>query len=507
MLEVSGVSKTFGSQRVLTDVNLSIGYGEIHALVGQNGSGKSTLIKILSGYHEADPGASASMSGEPFKLGSPSEADRVGLRFVHQDLGVVLKLSVAENLMLGRPYPVSMGCRVRWSDVRRIATSALDELGVEVDVSEPVSRLSLAERTAVAIARALAGNEGRRIVVVLDEPTAALPPTDVKRLLSIVQRLKESGNGVLLVSHHLDEVLQVADRVSVLRDGLLVGTSDRSELNRERMVEMILGRPIDVPESGVAHLEPEGSPLRLKISRVSGGRIEGIDFEVHAGEIVGFAGITGSGRESLVPLLTGRLPREGHMTVEGREIPGGDPKAAMNLGVASIPGERAQFGNFPNFNVRKNITISDLHPLRRLGRILTNQERQEVDDWITKLGIVTFDCEAPISSLSGGNQQKVLVARALRLNPRLLILDDPTLGVDVGAKAQIHAIIAKYASEGMAVVVVSTDSEELAALCDVVHIFGHGRVEKTLRKGDDLKASAIDQVQLMSSAEESRVST
>lgn len=505
MLEVSGVSKTFGSQRVLRDVNLTVRYGEIHALVGQNGSGKSTLIKILSGYHEPDPGASASMAGEPFKLGSSTEADRVGLRFVHQDLGVVLKLSVAENLMLGRPYPVAQGCRVRWNEVRRIATSALDELGVQVDVTEPVSRLTLAERTAVAIARALAGNEGERIVAVLDEPTAALPPTDVKRLLDIVGRLKESGNGVLLVSHHLDEVLQVADRVSVLRDGQLVGTTDRKELDRSRVVEMILGRPIDVPEPGVAHVEPEGAPLRLKVNGVSGGRIARVDFSVHAGEIVGFAGITGSGRESLVPLLTGRVPREGEITVDGRVVPPGDPKSALRLGVASIPGERAQFGNFPNFNVRKNITISDLNSLRRLGRILMNQERNEVDDWITKLGIVTFDCDAAISSLSGGNQQKVLVARALRLNPRLLILDDPTLGVDVGAKAQIHAIITKYASEGMAVVVVSTDSEELATLCDVVNIFGHGRIVETMNKGDELSASAIDRAQLMSSAQDSHV--
>jgi len=505
MLEVSGVSKTFASQRVLKDVDLSVHYGEIHALVGQNGSGKSTLIKILSGYHEPDAGASASMAGELFKLGSSIEADRIGLRFVHQDLGVVLKLSTAENLMLGRPYPVTMGCRVRWGQVREIATAALVELGVDVDVTAPVSQLSLAERTAVAIARALAGNEGRRIIAVLDEPTAALPPTDAKRLLDIVVRLKEAGNGVLLVSHHLDEVLRVADRVSVLRDGRLVGSVERSELNRERVVEMILGRPIDAPEPGVVHVEPEGSPLRLRVNRLSGGRITNLDFGVHAGEIVGFAGVTGSGRESLVPLLTGRLRRDGEVLVDGRVIPPNNPKGAIDLGVASIPGERAQFGNFPNFNVRKNITITDMNSFRRLGRILMNKERREVDDWIARLEIVTNGGEAPISSLSGGNQQKVLVARALRLNPRLLILDDPTLGVDVGAKAQIHAIIAKFASEGMAVVVVSTESEELATLCDTVQIFAHGVVVETIEKGGNLNATAIDRVQLMSSAAGSRV--
>jgi len=503
MLEVSGVSKTFAAQQVLKDVDLNVRYGEIHALVGQNGSGKSTLIKILSGYHEPDPGATATMAGEPFTLGSPLEADEVGLRFVHQDLGVVLNLSVAENLMLGRPYPVRWRYRIRWDEVREIAERALDALGVEVDVSQPVSSLSLAERTAVAIARALAGNEGRRIVAVLDEPTAALPPTDVERLLNVVTRLKESGNGVLLVSHHLDEVLRVADRVSVLRDGRLVGSENRSDLNRERIVELILGRPIDAPEPGVVHVEPEGSPLRLKVTNLSGGRIESADFGVHAGEIVGFAGITGSGRESLVPLLTGRLHRQGEVLVDDNVVPPNDPKKAIATGLASIPGERAQYGVFPNFNVRKNITISDLNSLRRTGRILSGRERREVDEWIERLGIVTTGGEAAISSLSGGNQQKVLVARALRLKPRLLILDDPTLGVDVGAKAQIHAIITKYASEGMAVVVVSTDSEELATLCDKIHFFAHGELVETMTRGADVNASTIDRAQLMSSATDS----
>ena len=499
MLDVVGVSKTFSAQKVLRSVDLTVNYGEIHALVGQNGSGKSTLIKILSGYHLPDPGAGATMNGEDFELGSAVAADRGGLRFVHQDLGLVLKLSTAENLLLGRPYPVKMGCRIRWDLVRTQASEALRALGVDVDVTAPLNQLNLAERTAVAIARALAGNEDRKIIAVLDEPTAALPPDDVNRLLEIVRRLKESGNGVLLVSHHLDEVLRVADRVSVLRDGNLVGSAQRSELNHARIVEMILGRPIDVPEPGTAHVEAANAPLRLKVEGMSGGRIKNLSFNVHGGEIVGFTGITGSGRESLVPMLTGRMPRSGEVYVDERVVPAEDPRGVVKAGLAAIPGERALYGYFPNFNVRKNLTIADMQPMTRFGRIQMAKERREADEWIDQLGIVTSSGDAAISSLSGGNQQKVLVARALRLRPRLLILDDPTLGVDVGAKSQIHSIIARYASEGMAVVVVSTDSEELATLCDSVHVFSHGEVVRSITKGREMTASAIDEAQLVSS--------
>jgi ribose transport system ATP-binding protein len=501
MLAVTEVSKTFPGQTVLKSVDLAVRYGEVHALVGQNGSGKSTLIKILAGFHQPDPGASATMDGEVFTLGSALAAERAGLRFVHQDLGLVLALSAAENLMLGRPYPVVLGVRIRWDDVYRQAAEALHSLGVDVDVRAPVSSLSLAERTAVAIARALAGNEDRRIIAVLDEPTAALPPNDVNRLLDTVIRLKETGNGVLLVSHHLDEVLKVADRISVLRDGRLVGSAERSLLDHAQVVEMILGRPIDKPER-VAHAETDLSKLRLKVQGLSGGRISHLDLEVHAGEVVGFAGITGSGRESLAPLLTGRLARNGRIMVDDRLVRPHRPESALKARLASIPGERAQFGNFPNLNVRKNLTIADLAKNRRFARISQGAERREADEWIARLGIVTNGCEAPIGSLSGGNQQKVLVARALRLKPRLLVLDDPTLGVDVGAKAQIHAIIGSYAADGMGVVVVSTDSEELATLCDIVHVFSRGVITRTLLKDHDLTASAIDQAQLLAPADD-----
>ncbi|MHB8335065.1 MAG: sugar ABC transporter ATP-binding protein [Acidimicrobiales bacterium] len=478
-------------------MDLTVAFGEVHALVGQNGSGKSTLIKILSGYHQPDPGSSAFFDGDDFELGSAHAAELVGLRFVHQDLGLVPKLSIVENMMLSRQYPTTLG-KIHWKRVRREATERLHALGVDVDVTQPVSSLSRADQTIVAIARALHDSEGKRIIIVLDEPTAALPINDVDRLLKTITGLKATGSGVMLVSHRLNEVLQIADRISTLRDGQLVASFRRDEIDHKRLVEAILGRPFDVPEPGVDHsAQAKDVPPHLVVTRLRGGRITNFDLAVRPGEIVGVAGISGSGREALASLLTGRLDRDGEVTIGGVNVPGGKPTAALAAGMASIPGDRIQQGNFPNFSVRKNMTISNFRSIRQGVRIVKSKELREVHDWIDQLGIVTNGTEAAIGSLSGGNQQKVLVARALRLGPKVLILDDPTLGVDVGAKAQIHQIIARYAAEGMSVVVVSTDSDELASMCDEVQVFVHGRVRCTLRRGPGLTAAAIDEAQLM----------
>ncbi|HEX6393453.1 MAG TPA: sugar ABC transporter ATP-binding protein [Acidimicrobiales bacterium] len=507
-LQITGLSKTFPGQTALRSVDLRADFGEVHALVGQNGSGKSTLIKVLSGYHEPDPGASATIDGRPFQLGHGAAARAVGLRFVHQDLGLVLSLSVLENMMLGQPYPTGLGRRIRWGESARRVRLCLDRLGLSGDVSVPVSELSLAERTGVAIARALMDTEGERLMLVLDEPTAALPPDEVARLLDVIGRLRAEGHGVVLVSHHLDEVLQISDRITVLRDGSVVASVGRGELDHDRLTELIVGHVLadagpgsrDRPagsaggpaaRAGAAELAPV-----LQVAGLSGARVEDVDLSIRPGEILGVAGITGSGRESLGPLLSGRLARRGTVSVGGRVVPGGDPRRALAAGVASIPGERGQFGVFPAMSVRANTTIAALDRHRRIGRISRGLEQQEVNEWIRSLGIVTQGTEAPMSSLSGGNQQKVLVARALRLSPSLLVLDDPTLGIDIGARAQIHEVIRRCAAEGKAVLLISTDSDELAALSDRVLVMARGRVARTLEGGPELTPEKIDLDQL-----------
>jgi ribose transport system ATP-binding protein len=497
-LQLRHVTKSFGEQTALRDVDFSVEYGEVHALVGQNGSGKSTLIKLLSGYHQPDPGAEAELDGRPFLLGSTHAARAAGLRFVHQDLALVLPLSILDNMMLGRPYPVGLGGRIRWRVAAERASGYLRQVGVEADVRSPVGSLSMSERSAVAIARALSDTGHGRLLVVLDEPTAALPADDIDRLLEAIGRLRAEGHGVLLVSHHLGEVLDIADRITVLRDGNVAASVPRADVGQRRLTELIVGHSAVVPDTGPRRADAgeRGQRAVLRVRRLSGGRIRGLDFDIRAGEIVGVAGITGSGRESLAPLLTGGLPHGGEIEVAGSLLAPGRPRGVVAAGVAAVPGERARLGVFPNLGVRVNMTILQLERHRRWGRIVRSRERDEVAEWIDRLGIVTQGPDAPMPSLSGGNQQKVLVARALRTRPKVLVLDDPTQGIDIGARAQIHEVIERCAGEGIAVLLISTDSDELARLSDRVLILAAGRLAQTLERGPALTAKSIDVSQL-----------
>jgi len=508
-LQLRHVTKSFGEQTALRDVDLSVEYGEVHALVGQNGSGKSTLIKLLSGYHQPDPGAEAELDGRPFQLGSSHAARAAGLRFVHQDLALVLSLSILDNMMLGRPYPVGLGGRIRWRVAADRARGYLGQVGMEADVRSPVGTLSMSERTAVAIARALSDTGSGQLLVVLDEPTAALPAGDVDRLLEAIGRLRAEGHGVLLVSHHLGEVLGIADRITVLRDGRVAASVPGAGVDQRRLTELIVGHSVVVPDVGPRRPKAGGGfprqpagpgrpdqAMALRVRGLAGGRIGGLDFGVRAGEIVGVAGITGSGRESLAPLLTGGLPHQGEIEVAGSRLAPGRPRDVVAAGVAAVPGERARLGVFPNLGVRANMTISQLERHRRWGRIVRRLERREVGEWIDRLGIVARGPDAPMPTLSGGNQQKVLVARALRTRPGVLVLDDPTQGIDIGARAQIHEVIEQCAADGIAILLVSTDSDELARLSDRVLILAGGRLAQILERGPALTAKSIDASQL-----------
>jgi ribose transport system ATP-binding protein len=497
-LQIRHLTKSFGAQIALQDVDLSVAYGEVHALVGQNGSGKSTLIKVLSGYHQPDPGAEAELDGRPFLLGSTHAARAAGLRFVHQDLALVLQLSILDNMMLGRPYPVGPGGRIRWRVAAERVSGYLRQVGVDADPRLPVGSLSLTERSAVAIARALSDTGHARLLLVLDEPTAALPSDEVGRLLDAVARLRAEGHGVLLVSHRLGEVLDVADRITVLRDARVAASVSRGSVDQRQLTELIVGHSAaahDAVVHGPARDQATQVPV-LRIRQLRGGRIHGLDFDVRAGEIVGVAGITGSGRESLASLVVGGLEHAGEVQVAGRVLRPGQPQRVLAAGAAGVPGERARFGVFPNLGVRANMTISLLGRHRRWGRISREGERREVGEWIDRLGVVTQGPDAPIQSLSGGNQQKVLVARALRTRPQVLVLDDPTQGIDVGARAQIHDVIERCAADGIGILLVSTDSDELARLSDRILILAGGKCARILKRSPSVTAKQIDISQL-----------
>jgi ribose transport system ATP-binding protein len=497
-LEIHHLSKTFSGQTVLRDVSMTVAEGEVHSLVGQNGSGKSTLIKVLAGYHEPDDGASATVHGEPLELGLASDAHRLNVRFVHQDLGLVNDLSITENIMLGRRYPRRAGGAIDWKAARVAARDVMTRAGSTLDVRRAVGELGIADRTRVAIARALPETDDPSIIV-LDEPTAALPARDVEQLFGTIRHLTEAGNAVVLVSHHLDEILGISDTITVLRDGSRVATVGVKDVNHNSLVQLIIGKELVKGSGRDEAIAYSGAPM-LTVSNLSEDSVLAVSAELHPGEIVGVAGLAGSGRELLAGMVTGRLPRRGSITVAGTKVPAGQPKAALAAGMAWISGERARYGTFSNLNLRSNLTMGDLHRHTSAGRINVRSERAEVRDWIDRLGIVTRGPDAPITSLSGGNQQKVLVARALRLAPRVLVLDDPTAGIDVGAREQVHGIISNYTTESMSVLLVSTDSDELARLCDRVLVMVRGLVTAELRRGVDLTAENIDHAQVAGAA-------
>lgn len=499
-LEIRNLSKTFAGQVVLNRVDLVIDDAQVHALVGQNGSGKSTLIKVLAGYHRPDPGASATVAGAPLQLGSATAAHERGIRFVHQDLGLVLELSVVENLMLGRSYPRTFPGRIDWREARRIAKEMVARVGLETDVRRPVGELGLADRTSVAIARALPDPSLGKSILVLDEPTAALPADEVERLLATIRRLRNAGTSILLVSHHLDEILDVADQITVLRDGRKVASTAVAGVDHDNLTQLIVGHELTISTGrGEAAVEST-EPAVLHLDQVSGGTVREVSVAVRRGEIVGVAGLTGSGREVFGAMVGGRLPRGGHVRVGGTVVRPASPAHALAAGLAMVPGERARYGTFAALTVRQNLTMGSLRRHMRHGRIDGRAERREVSDWVDEFGIVTRGVDAPITTLSGGNQQKVLVARALRLAPAAVVLDDPTAGIDVKAREAVHSIIERSTGDGLAVLLVSTDSDELARLCDRVLILNHGRVLRELRRGDGLSPEAIDHAQVAAAA-------
>lgn len=478
-LQILSLSKTYPGQVALDGARLEVRAGEVHALVGQNGSGKSTLIKLLGGYVKADHGADVRFAGQPVDLWHLPPEVRSHVRIVHQDLGLVPTLSAVENLGLGRGYHTAFAGRIRWRDETRRAQEALLRFGLAPDVRQPVATLSAAERAAIAIVRALQDwDDSRPGLLVLDEPTASLNRGEVDALFTEVRRLTARGAGVLFVSHALDEVLGLADRVTVLRDGKVVAEGvPAKDLDPASLVQLIVGRK--VTDLFPAPAARAGRPV-LEADMLVGITLRGVSLKVHEGEVVGVAGLVGSGRDEICPALFGATPRfAGKVLVDKRKV-FASPRDSVIAGVALVPADRKAVGLDPEDRLVQHVPLPRLGPLQRRGILRHREARAEVAEWVERLDVQPPMLDRRMEKFSGGNQQKAVLARWLRTEPRVLLLDEPTQGVDVGAKAAIYRDVVGAAAEGTAVLVASSDAEELVHLCDRVLVLRAGTLAAEL---------------------------
>jgi ribose transport system ATP-binding protein len=482
-LRVSHLSKTFPGTLALNDVTVEIHKAEIHALLGGNGSGKSTLIKVLAGVYGGDAGGRIEVGTTTAMADSwsPAAARAAGLRFVHQNPGVFLDLTVAENMAIGHGFETGLGGRIRWSEVNARTSALLDRFHIEAAPQTLVGALRPADRTMVAIARALQDqDESGEGVLVLDEPTASLPASEVDLLLEALRRYRAAGQTIIYVTHRLDEVLDIADRVTVLRDGVHVGTVTAAGLAEGDLIELIVGRALDRVFPDMPPVE--GDEVVLEARDLTGGPLRGISFGLRRGEVVGIAGLLGTGRSELLRMIFGDYPiASGQLLLEGKPVQFSSPTQAMAAGIALVPEDRAADAAFLDMSVRENLSAAQIPRYWKAMRLDHRAEHRDAQQSIRDFFIKTPSDLPPLNTLSGGNQQKVIVARWLRRSPKFLLLDEPTQGVDVGARAEIYALVRKAVVGGASVIVVTSDFEELAHVVDRAIVIAGGCVVAELR--------------------------
>ncbi|GAB3616136.1 sugar ABC transporter ATP-binding protein [Okibacterium endophyticum] len=487
-LTVTGLTKHFGGTTALDNASLTVRRGTVHALLGGNGSGKSTAIKILASVYTADAGE-LTIFDRNVPLDSsylPNTAQAAGLRFVHQDLGLFDDLSIEENFALDAGYPLRAGGSIRWRRLRERVGQLLAEYELRADPRTPVKDLRPSDRTMVAIARALQDQEGAELILVLDEPTASLAAHESSLLLQMVRRRADKGQTVLIVSHRMHEVLSVAEDFTVFRDGKVAGTLVDSTPTEDELVSLMAG-------GAVAALRPTGSIGHatgknvLRVDGLTGGPLNGVDLSVDEGEIVGIAGLVGSGRSSLLGAIFGaERPVSGTIRLDGERFAPAHIGDAMEAGIALVPEDRGRDAAFADLSIQENIAMSVLRENWVTRWMPRSRESSAARDLIRRFSIKTSGPAALFSSMSGGNQQKAIIARWLQRNPRLLLLDEPTQGVDVMSRSDIYAVIRQAAAGGCAVLVASSDMSELHALCDRIVLLRGGRI------GGEVLAGEVD---------------
>jgi rhamnose transport system ATP-binding protein len=470
VIAAEGISKSFAGVEVLRGIDLALSGGEVHALLGENGAGKSTFARILAGVHRPSAGRLL-LQGRPVEIGSPLEAQRLGITLIHQEPISFPHLSVAENLFIGAGSGSPFG-RVRWREMAAEARRLMDDLGVGIDVSRPTGGLSIADQQMVEIARALAADSR---LILMDEPTAPLTPREVETLFAIVRRLRSEGRAVVFISHRLEEVRALCDCVTIFRDGERVATASAADLPDEEIIRLMIGRPLK------AFLHKEKAAIGEVALEVEGlgraGRFSDIGFQLRRGEVLGMAGLVGAGRTDVARALFGIAPADrGRIRVKGREVTIADPARAIGLGLAYVPEDRAVAGIFRALPVDQNITAAAPGKIARHGIIRPAAEREAARRAIEKLSIRLASPRQPIGELSGGNQQKAILARWLMTDPEILILDEPTRGIDIGVKAEFYDMINALAADGRAILLISSELPELLTLSDRILVMSEGRL-------------------------------
>jgi rhamnose transport system ATP-binding protein len=485
ILELNKISKRFSGVEVLHEVNLSLKPGEVHAILGENGAGKSTLVKVITGVHQPD-GGEIRLNGETVQFNDPRESRQAGIAAIYQELSLFPDLDVAENIFVGR-QPTTSGGRIDWRKLYDEAGKLLTSLGVHLNLRQKARSLSIAQQQMVEIARAFSINAR---ILIMDEPTSSLTLSEVADLFRLVRRLRNEGTGVIFISHRLEELFELADRVTILRDGNYVGTRPLNEVNRDELIRLMVGRTISnlFPKQDV-----EAGEVVLKVENLSqAGVFENISFELRKGEILGMAGLVGAGRTDLARAIFGvEPPSSGRIEVEGQEVQINSPQDAIRLGLAYVPEDRQLHGLIPQMNITANISLPMLREYASRGWLRDNVELKAAFGAARQMEVRANNIWQKARELSGGNQQKIVLAKWLSTNPRILILDEPTRGIDVGTKAAVHALMSKLASEGIAILMISSELPEILGMSDRVLVMREGHLTGQFARADATQEKII----------------
>jgi len=470
-IKLSNVSKTFPGVKALDNIQLEVKKGEVHALIGENGAGKSTLIKILAGIYKPDEGATIIIDGKEYQSLTPILSLRQGIVVIYQDFSLFPNLSVAENIAISLDIEQDNKF-LNWKKLREVASKALNQLGVDIDLDIPLGKLSIAKQQLVAIARALVYDAK---MIIMDEPTSALSKGEVELLFKIIRSLQQRGISILFVSHKLEELFEVSSRFTVLRDGKYMGTYNIDEIDSDKLISLMVGRKVEYTRYGADKI---GETILEVRNLCKKGNFKDISFELHKGEIVAITGLVGAGRTEVAQALCGiNVPDSGEIILEGKQVKINSPEEAVKHGIAFVPESRQTEGLIVRQSLEDNITLPIMKQLvGRLSVINFSKKREVAQQWIKALNIKPPYPNMLVQQFSGGNQQRIVIAKWLATNPKVLIIDEPTNGIDVGAKREIHLLIRELASKGMGIIMISSELPEVLAISDTVLVMRRGRI-------------------------------